>query len=127
MSAYLWIGLGSALGGMARHAMNLLISNRWGNEFPWGTLAVNVMGALLIGIASIFALAPGRFALSPGATQFCIVGVLGGFTTFSAFSLQTLQLIQASRWIAAAAYISGSVFLCLAGVVIGQAIARAVR
>ena len=125
MSAFLWIGLGSALGGMARHGMNLLISNRWGNDFPWGTLAVNVLGGLLIGLISVFAFVPGRFALSPAAAEFCMVGVLGGFTTFSAFSLQTLQLLQASRWMAAGFYILGSVVLCVAGVAIGQAIGRA--
>jgi fluoride exporter len=119
MIAYLWIGLGSALGGMARHAMTVFVAHRWGNDFPYGTLAVNVIGAVLIGAASV------RLSLSASAAQFCMVGVLGGFTTFSAFSLQTLQLMQASRWAAAALYISGSVFLCVAGVAFGQVIAKA--
>jgi fluoride exporter len=127
MIEYLWIALGSALGGMARHGLSLAIANRCGVSFPWGTLAVNIIGALLIGIASIFAFAPGRFALSPNAAQFCIVGVLGGFTTFSAFSLQTLQLLHASRWLAATLYVVGSVFLCLAAAALGQAIAKAIR
>jgi len=127
MSAYLWIALGSAVGGMARHGMNLLISNRFGSDFPWGTLTVNVLGGLLIGVVSTFAFVPGRFALSTAAAEFCMVGILGGFTTFSAFSLQTLQLLQASRWMAAALYILGSVILCVGGVAIGQAIARAAR
>jgi fluoride exporter len=127
MIAYLWIAIGSALGGMARHFLSVFVANRWGTDFPWGTLLVNVIGSLLIGVASVLALGPGRFTLSANATQFCIVGILGGFTTFSAFSLQTLQLMQGSRWGAATFYIFGSVALCVAGVALGQTIARLAR
>jgi fluoride exporter len=127
MREFVFIGLGSALGGMARHAVGLAIAARWGTAFPYGTLLVNVTGAMLIGIASFFALSPGRGELSPTAASFCIVGVLGGYTTFSAFSLQAMQLFQAARWGAAAVYIAASVGLCLAGVSLGQAIAKALR
>jgi fluoride exporter len=129
MSAYfwIWIALGSALGGISRHFLTAVVANRWGSDFPWGTLLVNVIGAFLIGVASVFAVGPGRLTLSPNTAQFCIVGVLGGFTTFSAFSLQTVQLMQASRWGAATFYIFGSVFLCVAGVALGQTIARLAR
>lgn len=127
MTQYLWIAVGSALGGMSRHAVNLAVSARYGTEFPFGTLLINVTGALLIGVASVFALAPGRFELSPTAANFCMVGVLGGYTTFSAFSLQSLQLIQAGRWAASVIYMISSVLLCLAAVALGQFIAKALR
>ncbi len=119
---YLWIALGSALGGVARFALASAVGARGG--FPFGTLAVNFSGALLIGLVSAL-LASGK--MTPGAAQFWMVGVLGGYTTFSAFSLQTLELLQQSRPGAAAFYMVASVALCLAAVFLGQFLGRAFR
>lgn len=92
--------------------------------FPWGTFAVNVSGAIVIGFAATLL---GNGKITTTWAQFWMVGVLGGYTTFSAFSLQSLELLQQSRVSAAFAYMAGSVALCLAGVWIGQAIGRFVR
>jgi len=118
MTQYLWIGLGSALGGVARFAVASMIGAPGG--FPYGTLIVNVSGALLIGIIS-------ASGLKPGWAQFWMVGVLGGYTTFSAFSLQSLELIQAARFAASFFYMIASVLLCLFGVFGGQMLMRAWR
>lgn len=117
MTQYLWIGLGSALGGMARFAVGSIIGSP---DFPYGTLVVNVTGALLIGMIS-------ALNLKSPAPEFWIIGVLGGYTTFSAFSLQTFELIQSARPIPAILYTIASVILCLLAVIAGQAVVRAAR
>ncbi len=100
------VALGSACGGVARWAMAGWLDARTDSGFPWGTLAVNVLGGALIGlIAGLTERESLRLLL--------ITGVLGGFTTFSAYSLQTLQLLQQGRHGAAAAYAVGSMVACL--------------
>lgn len=127
---YLLIALGSALGGMARYWSSAAIALRVAPTVPWlGTVAVNVIGSFLIG-AALGVLEPGgRWTLSPSArdviTQFFMVGVLGGFTTFSAFSLQTLGLLREEQWLLAGANISLSLVFCLVAVWAGFAIAVA--
>jgi len=105
---YLWIALGSGLGGMARHALGTWIMARMAGAFPWGTMAVNVAGCLVIGM-----LAGETKGLGPTARQFATVGFLGGFTTFSAFSLQAVTLALGGKPGMAAAYVIASVALCL--------------
>jgi protein CrcB len=109
VKAYLLIALGSGFGGVARHWLSTLIAARITSPVPWPTLIVNVIGSALIG----FVLASSE--LRPGAKQFLAVGVLGGFTTFSAFSAQTLELFQAGKPALACAYAAGSVFACVLG------------
>jgi fluoride exporter len=109
------IALGGALGSVLRHLMVAMIGA------PLGTIAVNVLGSLAIGI--LFAALGAR----EGWQLFLMTGVLGGFTTFSAFSLDTLKLVEGGQTLQAAAYVAGSVALSLAAVVLGVAIARGIQ
>src|SRR5688572_15650746 len=100
--AWLIIGFGGAIGAMARHALNSFISQQaFARSFPLGIFIVNVVGSLLIGLLAGLA-ASGRIAISEPTRMFLAVGVLGGFTTFSSFSLDTLALVQEKRYLAAA-------------------------
>jgi CrcB protein len=107
------IALGSALGGVARYLGGALLHLWLARTFPWGTLAVNVAGCTLIGLAWVL-LAP-RGESGELLRAFVLVGFLGGFTTFSAFSLETLLLVEQHAPGRAAAYVAGSVAACLAG------------
>ena len=118
MVNYLLVALGSAVGGMARYACSGLGVRLLGETFPWGTLFVNVTGSLIIGALAAIVPAESRI-LTDNARDFLMIGVCGGFTTFSSFSLQTLNLARNGEWGAAAGYTLGSVVLCLAAVVIG--------
>ena len=118
MPAWLLVVLGSALGGLARWSVVEWMLTRCGPGFPWGTLLVNVCGGLLIGACAPFA---GRDPVKFGL----MIGFLGGFTTFSAYSLQTFELLQAGRVGLAAAYVFGSVAACLAACWLGWTLARA--
>ncbi len=119
MQAYMWIGLGGALGSMARHWSTGLASVIAGVGFPWGTLTVNVIGSLIIGFAAATLSAEGRFPSSDSVRQFLMVGVCGGYTTFSAFSLQTLTLIESGRWLSAFSNAGLSIGLCVGAVWLG--------
>ncbi len=120
---YLLIGLGSALGGMARYWCSLTVATATESTFPWGTMAVNVIGSCLIG-AAMGAMEPGSRWQTTEATRnfvnyFFMAGVLGGYTTFSAFSLQTLSLLREQQWVQASANVLLSVTLCLLAVALG--------
>ncbi len=121
MQTYLWIGVGGALGSMARHWSNGAVSALAGIGFPWGTLAINVLGSLVIGFVAAAMNADGRWPISDVPRQFIMVGLCGGYTTFSAFSLQTLDLIQKEQWLPAAGNAGLSVGLCLIAVWLGYA------
>jgi CrcB protein len=127
MAAYLWVAIGSALGGMARHWCNTVAVKWLGVAFPWGTLFINILGSFVIGLFFGLTGVDGRFDASTNAKLFVMVGICGGYTTFSAFSLQTLTLAQDGEWLRAGAYIMASVALCLFAVWIGYAIATAVN
>jgi CrcB protein len=124
--SYLLVALGSALGGMARHWLTALISSRAESIFPWGTVLVNISGSFLIGIAAALLDTSGRWS-SASARDFAIVGVLGGYTTFSAFSLQTLQLLRQQKWWLAGLNVGGSVMACLLAVAVGYALISRAR
>lgn len=114
MFTYFWIALGGALGSVGRYWLNGLVSQRF-DTFPMGTLAVNVIGSLLIGILAALTLPEGRMS-SEGrvfTTPFLMIGLCGGFTTFSSFSLQTLNLLRDREWLYAGGNILLSVALCL--------------
>ena len=114
--------VGAGIGGAVRHGVNLLAVRLGFAAFPVATLAVNVVGSFLIGIvAGYFAQ---RSSPSQGWTLFLTTGVLGGFTTFSAFSLDAVSLYQRGRIEAAAAYVLASVVLSIAAVFAGLAFAR---
>ena len=102
---------------MARFGMAATFAALMGATFPWGTLLINILGSFLIGVFSSFA--SGTTALSFGFVPFLMVGICGGFTTFSSFSLQTLDLAQSGEPLRAGAYILLSVMLCLAFVKMG--------
>ncbi|HEY1384410.1 MAG TPA: fluoride efflux transporter CrcB [Dongiaceae bacterium] len=119
----LWVALGGALGSAARYWCSGLVANAVGETFPWGTLIVNVSGSLLIGFTATVSGPDGRFLIPPEARQFMMVGILGGFTTFSSFSLQTLTLARDGEWLLAGANVVGSVVLCLIAVWVGHMLA----
>jgi CrcB protein len=118
---YLWIALGGALGSVARYACSTAAARSLGLGFPWGTLFVNVAGSFMIGVLAALVAADGRPLLGADARAFTIVGVLGGFTTFSSFSLETLELARAGALGAASLNVVVSVVLCLLGVWLGFA------
>ncbi|HEY3148881.1 MAG TPA: fluoride efflux transporter CrcB [Dongiaceae bacterium] len=123
----LWVALGSALGGVARYWCSGLIARQFGETFPWGTLTVNVVGSFLIGFIATVSGTDGRFIIPAEARQFMMVGILGGFTTFSSFSLQTLTLARDGEWLLVGANVVGSVVLCLVTVWAGHMLAAAVN
>src|SRR5271155_3979115 len=95
VKSYLWVGIGSAFGGMARFWVSGLVAERVGQRFPWGTIIINITGSFIIGSLYALTLPEGRLNTSRIlATQMLMVGVCGGYTTFSSFSLQTLTLAR---------------------------------
>ena len=116
------IALGSALGGVARHLAGALVHLWLARTFPWGTLLVNVLGCTLIGLLWVLLAARGDGGELLRA--FLFVGVLGGFTTFSSFSMETLLLVEQQAWGRAGAYVAGSVVACLAGAWAGMQLGR---
>lgn len=123
--AYLLAVLGSGLGGGARLYVSTLVSRGLGTQFPWGTLVVNLSGCLLVGVLGALISPPGRIHGLQDLRVFLIVGVLGGFTTFSAFSLEALMLVQRGDVPAAAAYLGASLVGCLLAAWLGFAIVEA--
>lgn len=123
----LWIALGSAVGGALRYWCSGLVARWVGETFPWGTIVVNVVGSLLVGLFATLSGPDGRLFVGTTARQFVMLGLLGGFTTFSSFSLQSLALAQNGEWARAATNIVGSVLLCLMGVWLGHALAVAIN
>jgi len=118
-----WVALGGALGSVARYWCSGVVARAMGETFPWGTLIVNVSGSLVIGFIATVSGPDGRFLIPPEARQFMMVGILGGYTTFSSFSLQTLSLARDGEWLLAGANIVGSVVLCLISVWVGHMLA----
>jgi CrcB protein len=110
---YLYVAAGGAIGSVARYWLNNVVAAALGLQFPWGTLLINVLGSFIIGFFATLTLEIPRFAVSPEIRVFVIVGICGGFTTFSAFSLQTVELARAGEWQPAAWYVAASVALCL--------------
>ena len=116
MGAYLAVALGGAFGSVARFWMTGAMTALTGPRFPWGTLAINILGSFVIGLVAGITLTPARVGMHPDLRIFFMTGICGGFTTFSAFSLQTLELVQAGDVAPAFGYILGSVALCLLAV-----------
>ena len=123
----LWVAVGSALGGVLRYWCSGLIAHGFGETFPWGTLFVNVAGSLVIGLVAAVTGPDGRLLVGGTARQFVMLGVLGGFTTFSSFSLQTLTLLQGGEWSRAVGNVVLSVLLCLGGAWLGYAAGMALN
>lgn len=112
--------VGSGLGGLARWLLTAWVTQRAGAAFPWGTLLVNVSGSFLIGVFSGMTGVEERFVVRSHFREFFMIGICGGYTTFSSFSLQTLQLMQQGDSPRALANVGLSVLLCLAAVWLGH-------
>jgi CrcB protein len=121
MVTYLLIAIGSALGGTARYWLSGAVASRIGETFPWGTIIVNISGSLAIGFFATLTGPDGRVFVPGQWRQFFMIGICGGYTTFSSFSLQTLNLVQDGEWLPAAANVLISVVFCLLGVWLGHA------
>ena len=117
LSTLCWIAAGGALGAVARFGV-VSGADRLGFAFPWGTLLVNLAGSFLIGLV-VGALA-GHARFDEAVRPFFVVGVLGAFTTFSAFSMETLLLLADARWLPAIGYVTASVLLCVCAAWIGH-------
>ena len=120
---YLCIAAGGALGTVTRFWFSGLVARHFGETFPWGTLLVNVSGSLAIGFFATITDPDGRLLVSPTFRQFFMIGICGGYTTFSSFSLQTLNLIRDGEWLYAGANAMLSVLLCLIAVWLGHFLA----
>lgn len=120
MTLYLWIAVGSALGGVGRFALSGLVANQLGTAFPWGTLIINVSGSFVIGFVNTLTAPEGRVFASGTTRQFLMTGICGGYTTFSTFSLQTLDLANNGQWMRAGMNTALSVVCCLVAVWLGH-------
>ena len=120
MLTYFWVAVGGAIGSVARLWLSVHIALLTGLGFPWGTILVNILGSLVIGFVATLTGPNGRVVVPVDAQAFVMVGLCGGFTTFSAFSLQTLELARDGRLLYAGANIVLSVVLCLTAVAIGH-------
>jgi CrcB protein len=123
MPDIVWVGLGAAIGANARFWIGQVVADRLGTAFPYGTLIINVSGSILIGF--IMTVLSDRLLVDSYWRLFIVVGLLGGYTTFSSFSYETIALMQSGRWLPALAYISGSLLSCVAGCYIGVVAAQA--
>lgn len=124
---YCWIAVGSAVGGVARYWCSGVSARLFGETFPWGTLIVNITGSFIIGVFATLTGPDGRVFAGTTARQFVMVGLVGGFTTFSSFSLQTLALAQNNQWLQAGGNILASVALCLLAVWLGHLLASSIN
>jgi CrcB protein len=124
MPVVLWVALGGAIGSAARYGVNVWSGRMFGTEFPWHTLIVNVLGCFLMGVLTeMLAL---KLHLSHEARAFLTTGILGGFTTFSAFSLDFAYLVERKEVLAAGGYVLASVVLSLLAVFAGMSLIRTI-
>lgn len=120
---YLWVALGSAVGGVLRYGLSRLMAPVSG-AFPWGTVVVNILGCFVIGYFGTVTVSNGRYPVSESVRIFVMVGLCGGFTTFSSFSLQTFDLMRSGALPRALANVIISVVLCLLAVAAGHQLAQ---
>jgi CrcB protein len=127
MMTYFWVALGGAIGTVGRFALSRTVALHFGETFPWGTLIINVTGSFVIGFFATLTDPDGGRLVRPDARSFVLVGICGGYTTFSSFSYQTLTLAQNNQWLGATANVVGSNVGCLAAVWLGHICAAALR
>jgi CrcB protein len=113
---YFWVAIGGAVGTTGRYWLSGVVARAIGETFPWGTLIINVTGSLLIGFFATLTGPDGRIFVGSTARQFVMIGICGGYTTFSSFSLQTLNLMNDGEWLYAGSNVIFSVALCLIAV-----------
>lgn len=123
MLTYIWVALGGALGTTARYWLSGVVARSVGETFPWGTLVINITGSFVISFFGALTGPDGRFFVGSTARQFVMIGMCGGYTTFSSFSLQTLNLANEGEWLHAGANIGLSVAICLIAAWAGFALA----
>jgi len=124
VSAFILIAIGGAIGSVGRYYASRMVMHLSGGLFPYGTMFVNVSGAIAIGFLAALASPDSRVFLSPQARLFLMTGICGGYTTFSTFSLETVALMGDGQWLAASANAVGSVVLCLFAVWLGAIAAQ---
>ena len=121
--SYLIVFVGAGIGGAARHGMNIWAARLLGSHFPWHTLVINILGSIVMGLIT------GWFAERVGAAAhyrlFLATGVMGGFTTFSAFSLEVSSMIERGDYLTAGGYILASLAISVSAVFAGLALVRA--
>ncbi len=122
LSASVWVAAGGAIGSVARYWIAVWAAP-WSQRLPWGTIGINVVGSCIIGFVATLTLPGGRVPAADWVRPFMMVGVCGGFTTFSSFSLQTLELLRVGAWERALMNVGASVLLCLGSVWLGHAAA----
>ncbi len=122
MSKFLIVGLGGALGSIARYGLQGLVQRRMNSPFPFGTLAVNMLGCFAIGV--IIHLVEDRSMVGPNGRLFVAVGILGGFTTFSGFGYETYELLKDGDFLRGGINAAASVFLGLLAVWVGRTLPR---
>lgn len=127
MISYLWVAIGGALGSVLRFWMSGIAARQFGETFPWGTLIVNISGSFAIGFFATLTGPNGRWLVTPLGRQFFMIGICGGYTTFSSFSLQTLSLIQDREYLYAGANALLSLVLCMLGVWLGHICAAGIN
>jgi CrcB protein len=125
MMTYVWIALGGAIGTIARFAVSGAFARMVGETFPWGTIVVNISGCLVIGLLATITGPDGRLVVAPDLRQFMLIGLCGGYTTFSSFSLQTLNLIRNGELMSAAGNTAISFVACMLAVWIGAVLGQA--
>lgn len=118
---YLSMAAGGALGSMARAWLAIAAAQITGPQFPWGTILINVAGSFIIGCFGTLTSNDSRFAVPGDVRAFVMIGICGGFTTFSSFSLQTFDLLRNGAWGRAMANIVVSVVICVAATALGHA------
>ena len=119
---YLWVAVGGGLGAMARYALGALIAGRTESAFPWHTLLINVTGSLAIG--ALLPLLVDRPQIDPAWRLFLVIGFLGGYTTFSTYSIELVSLARSGHWTAAVGYFVASNALGLAACALGMVAAQ---
>jgi fluoride exporter len=127
MLTYVWVAIGGAIGTLGRYWLAGLISRAFGESFPWGTFVINVTGSFIIGFFATLTGPDGRIFAPTDVRQFVMIGICGGYTTFSSFSLQTLNLINDNQWFYAGANVVLSVVACLVAVWAGHLLAVSVN
>jgi CrcB protein len=124
---YLWVALGGAIGTLGRFCLSTLVSNQMGDSFPLGTLIINVTGSFVIGFFATLTDTQGTLLVGREVRAFVTIGICGGYTTFSSFSLQTLNLAQEGEWLAAGINVVASNAGCLLAVWLGHVCALSIR
>ncbi len=124
---YVWVALGGAIGTLGRFCLSSLVANHYGESFPFGTLLINITGSFIIGFFATLTDTDGSVMVVREMRAFVTIGICGGYTTFSSFSLQTLQLLQERQWLNAGANIVGSNVGCLVAVWLGHVCALGLK